>query len=212
MREFRVPLMELVGGLASGLALKVYEEVGPEAKVDVIGESPFNVELVRRLSGMGVDVRLVGDDSPPGVPRVSSPREGVVTIHTDPTTFYEVGGLEGKTILTFKFENPAFKELEGRVGPDHILPAVEGREKPDLHSAFLDVLALATESGTEGHQVAYVEVRCSGDYFSVGVDFREVGSRGDAVVFRAVPPFDLREGRAWEAVARALDAVTFRRV
>ncbi len=212
MREFRVPLMEMVGGFASGLALKVYEEAGPEAEIDVVGESPFNVELVRRLSGMGVDVRLVGDDSPSGVPRVSSPRDGVVIVHTDPATFYESGDLGEEVILTFRFENPAFKELEGKVKPAYMLPAVEGREKPDLHSAFLDVLALAAASGTEGHQVAYVEVRCSGDYFSVGVDFREVGSRDDAIVFRAVPPFDLREGRAWEAVARALDAVTFRRV
>ncbi len=208
MREFRVSLMELVGGLASALALKVYEEIGSDP-VDVMGASPFNVEVARRLCGMGVDVRLVDDDSPPGVPRVGSPRDDAVHLHTDPHTFYELGSGEGNVIVTFNFDNPAFEELVERVDPVRVVPEVERRVKPDVHSAFVNVLSLAVSEGTEGHQVAYVEVRSSGDYFSVGVDFREVCSRDDALVFEAVPPFDLREGRAWEAVARALNAVSF---
>ncbi len=214
MESVSVPLIDLVRRMAAALA----SSVPSHDRLDVIGCTPFNVELVRRLSGQGVSVRLVTREAEPadtfGIEVRPEPTADVVLI-TDPVTFYsEYRSLRARrTVLTFRYGNPAFRECVERLdGAVLLVPEVDGRECPDPHSAFLRVLDLVVEFASEGHHLVQVRVESSSDYFYPTSDPEEVLRRDDAVRVEPVPPFEVREGRVWEAVARAVDQVRFRSV
>ncbi|MEO2241053.1 MAG: hypothetical protein ABGY09_03185 [Euryarchaeota archaeon] len=208
-----IPLIDLVRRMAARLALSV----SSCDRLDVLGCTPFNVEVTRRLVSRGVSAGLVTREAKPagalGIEVRSSPTADAVLI-TDPVTFYseyrELGAR--RVVLAFRYENPAFRECVGRLRARVLVPVVGKRECPDPHAAFVRVLSRVAELASEGHHVVRVRVEDSSDYFYPGSDPGEVLRRGDAVEVRPVPPFEAREGRVWEAVVRAVDQVRFRSV
>ncbi|AAM01829.1 hypothetical protein [Methanopyrus kandleri] len=214
METVRISVLDVVRRIADVAALSVFEVIR-DGPLDVLGCTVFNIELARRLVNKGLDVRLVSSEvgGPKGLPVVEEPASDTLLV-TEPLTFYSEYHLlrSHALVLMFRYGNPGFKECLRGLDCTMLLPEIEGRPLPDLHTAFVAVLQEAVTSASEGHHVVGLRVSDTSDYFIPNSDPAEVKRRDDAIVVRAIPPYRLREGRVWEAVARAVDQVRFRRV
>ncbi|WP_088335769.1 hypothetical protein [Methanopyrus sp. KOL6] len=214
METVRVSVLDIVRRIADVAALSVFEVIR-DSSLDVLGCTVFNIELARRLINKGLDVRLVSSevDGLKGLPVVEKPASDTLLL-IEPLTFYSEYRLlrSHVLVLMFKYENPGFRECLRDLDHTMLIPEVGGQLLPDLHTAFLAVLQEAVRSASEGHHVVGLRVSDTSDYFIPNSDPEEVRRRDDAIVVRAIPPYRLREGRVWEAVARAIDQVRFRRV
>ncbi|WP_457620082.1 hypothetical protein [Methanopyrus sp.] len=214
METVRISTLDIVRRIADVAALSVFEVVR-DGSLDVLGCTVFNIEIARRLMNKGLDVRMVSSevDSLKGLPTVEEPASDTLLV-TEPLTFYsEYRLLRSHTLLLmFRYGNPGFRECLRNLDYTMLLPEVEGRLLPDPHAAFVTVLQEAVTSASEGHHIVGLRVSDTSDYFTPNSDPVETGRRDDAIVVRAIPPYRLREGKVWEAVARAVDQVRFRRV
>ncbi|WP_456481632.1 hypothetical protein [Methanopyrus sp.] len=214
METVRISVLDVVRRIADVAALSVFEAIG-DGPLDVLGCTVFNIELVRRLVNKGLDVQLVSPEVGDlgGLPAVEEPASDTLLV-TEPLTFYSEYRLlrSHDLVLMFRYGNPGFKECLRGLDCTMLLPEIDGRLLPDPHAAFVAVLQEAVRSASEGHHVVGLRVSDTSDYFVPGSDPAEVERRDDAIVVRAVPPYRLRKGKVWEAVARAIDQVRFSRV